>query len=346
MPFISVVIPVYNVESYLLRCVKVLLEQEYVDCEIILVDDGSTDASGDICDSLSLENKNIVVIHKQNEGLGLARNSGLKVAKGEYITFLDADDWVSPYYFETLDDYLRKRNIDVLKFGIQKVSNGIDTEADIPFYKEGFYSKTEINNMIIPGAVGPIKLFDYSINPVMSSCAAAYRVSFLRKKGIEFYSERIVQNEDYLFSLEVLLKAQTVQILHRILYYYDYREGSLSKRYVENIFSKRMVLLNEYERLLVQNNLIKTCATQFYNQCVDSFYACAVNECGRWNRNIHNKKDVIRQVKHIFCHPKCIEAISCCNASNISIKGRAIYFLMKNKQAGLFYYLYCIFSKK
>ena len=99
---ISVIIPVYNVEPYLRQCVDSVLSQTYQNIEIILVDDGSTDSSGIICDDYAHKHNNLKVIHKKNAGLSEARNSGLEVANGSYIAFIDSDDWISKDNFEKM----------------------------------------------------------------------------------------------------------------------------------------------------------------------------------------------------------------------------------------------------
>lgn len=100
-PLISVIVPIYNIKAYLDRCVESLLGQSYKDLEIFLVDDGSTDGCGKVCDRYAAQDPRITVIHKKNGGLSDARNAALDAAQGEYYAFVDGDDWVSPYYVET-----------------------------------------------------------------------------------------------------------------------------------------------------------------------------------------------------------------------------------------------------
>ena len=109
---VSVIIPVYNVEKFLDRCVRSVLAQTYNNLEIILVDDGSPDRSGEMCDSLAKEDSRIVVFHKQNGGVSDARNYGTTHAKGEYITFVDSDDYVAPNYVEYLMSLITKYDAD------------------------------------------------------------------------------------------------------------------------------------------------------------------------------------------------------------------------------------------
>ena len=124
MDLISVVIPVYNVEKYLQRCVTSVTEQSYSNLEIILVDDGSVDNSGAICDDFAKKDKRIRVIHKENEGLGLTRNVGIKAATGNYICFIDSDDYIAREYIETIYSDLKKSSADVCYCGHTKDISG------------------------------------------------------------------------------------------------------------------------------------------------------------------------------------------------------------------------------
>ena len=113
-PMVSVIVPVYNVENYLSECIDSIISQTYQNIEIILVDDGSTDSSGVICDSYKSKDDRIIVIHKQNGGLSDARNVGLDIANGEYIAFVDSDDYLSKCYIEVFIDALVHGNCDVV----------------------------------------------------------------------------------------------------------------------------------------------------------------------------------------------------------------------------------------
>lgn len=111
---ISVVVPVYNVMKYLKQCLDSIIQQTYTNIEIILVDDGSTDQSGSICDSYKEKDSRITVVHKKNGGLSDARNAGLNICKGDYISFVDSDDYLSPYFYEILMGVAEKKNCDIV----------------------------------------------------------------------------------------------------------------------------------------------------------------------------------------------------------------------------------------
>lgn len=123
-PLITVIVPVYKVEAYLSKCIESIINQTYRNLEIILVDDGSPDKCGAICDEYALKDSRIRVLHKENGGLSSARNAGMKVMKGEFVTFIDSDDYVSPFYVEHLFYALRKDDADLAVSWFTEVNEG------------------------------------------------------------------------------------------------------------------------------------------------------------------------------------------------------------------------------
>ena len=121
---VSVIVPVYNVEKYLVQCVDSILNQTYKNIEIILVDDGSTDSSGEICDRYAGSNNNIQCIHKKNQGLGMARNSGIEAASGEYIVFVDSDDYLGENHIANLYAGICSSEADTCIGGFTRDSDG------------------------------------------------------------------------------------------------------------------------------------------------------------------------------------------------------------------------------
>ena len=115
---VSIIIPVYNVEKYLPRCIESVLSQTYSSIEIILVDDGSVDNSGKICDEIASVNPKVKVIHKENGGLSDARNAGIKIAQGEYFSFIDSDDWIHEDTYRILADKIKQNHADIICFGM------------------------------------------------------------------------------------------------------------------------------------------------------------------------------------------------------------------------------------
>ena len=137
---VSVIIPVYNVQDYLERCVDSIIKQTYKNIEIILIDDGSHDNSGKICDDYKKKYNNIIVIHKENEGQSIAREYGIKIAKGEYISFVDSDDFLNEKYYEKMIRLLEKSDCDIavcdyIKFSTNKLNYNNANLIDVVKFK-------------------------------------------------------------------------------------------------------------------------------------------------------------------------------------------------------------------
>ena len=126
---ISVIVPIYKVEEYLGRCVDSLLQQSFGDFEIILVDDGSPDGCGAICDAYASQDPRVRAVHKSNGGLSSARNAGLHVARGDVIAFVDSDDWVSPDFLEAMYVAMEREGADIVECGVVKTSGEEETAA-------------------------------------------------------------------------------------------------------------------------------------------------------------------------------------------------------------------------
>ena len=132
---ISIIVPIFKVEKYLRECLNSIINQTYKNLEIILIDDGSPDNSGKICDEYAKKDKRIKVIHKENEGVSIARNIGIKSANGDYVTFIDSDDYVANNYIEILYKYFKEFNADLSICGVIDVKNGEKIRESKEFYK-------------------------------------------------------------------------------------------------------------------------------------------------------------------------------------------------------------------
>ena len=185
MPSVSVIIPVFNTEKYLAACVESIRNQSFKDFEVLLVDDGSTDGSGRICDEYSKTDDRIVVIHKENGGVCSARNAGLDAARGEYVVFVDADDCLNESHLEHLMD----SDADLVLTGIQKF--GLSEDSCAPTKKDDF----EIEDMPRHWNTPPVMNYLYCY-PV----AKRFRTSIIRDNNIRFY-EPLFFSEDMCFNM-------------------------------------------------------------------------------------------------------------------------------------------------
>lgn len=143
MPELSIIVPVYKVEKYLPRCIDSILAQTFGDFELILIDDGSPDGCGRICDEYAQKDKRIVVIHQKNMGVSAARNAGLDIARGRYIGFVDSDDWIEPRMYEVMMDAIRENGADMAVCGVRYADeDGKFTRADR--LSEGVYTRARL----------------------------------------------------------------------------------------------------------------------------------------------------------------------------------------------------------
>ena len=254
LPKVSVIVPVYNMDKYLSTCVHSIISQSLEDIEVILVDDGSTDGSPSLCDELSVNDRRIRVIHKANEGLGFARNSALSVAKGEFVTFIDSDDYIANNTLEFAYKLAVAHDADEVRYLFRRVSgesclHELYTDRD-RFEKTEAISLDEKLNPILQN-IGP--LFVQSQDCVFSTgsvCTAIYRRSVIEENGLSFFSEREYVSEDYIFNLEFALKCRKIIFTNAALYFYRANANSLSKRCDENKVLQSVAFANKVGELL------------------------------------------------------------------------------------------------
>lgn len=153
---VSVILPIYNVEKYLNRCVKSIVNQSYKNLEIILVDDGSPDNCPTLCEDWAKRDSRIKVVHKENAGLGYARNTGIENATGDYICFFDSDDYIALDAIEKAYSLAAKEKSDIVVFGFCNVkSNGETGKTVIPKTEKVTYSGNEVRNTFLADLIGP-----------------------------------------------------------------------------------------------------------------------------------------------------------------------------------------------
>ena len=217
LPLISVIIPVYNVEQYLEECVNSVLLQTYKNIEIILVDDGSTDSSGNMCDYFAGNNKNIRVIHQKNGGLSAARNTGLSSAKGEYVYFLDSDDYIDKSAIEKLYLIAEKDSSDIVFFDAHSFLHESDEEIKQNYKRKNNYlTKSGIEIFAEMQKNGEF----HSAVPLM-----IIRRNLIVNNGVKFIPD--IYYEDMAFTFEALCLAKKVSQCAESLYFRRYRNNSI-----------------------------------------------------------------------------------------------------------------------
>lgn len=230
---ISIIVPVYNVEPYLEQCLESILQQNFKNYELLCVDDGSTDKSGEILTEYALKyNKIKVITHERNLGLSAARNTGLKNANGKYVMFVDSDDFVEKNAFEELFGIAEEAQVDIVYFNI-KGFNDVENETRIDitphhwYDYNGIYSGKEL-----------FTLFADNHQMKVEACRQFVRRKFLEEKKIMFYDQ--ILHEDILFSFLCAMNAEKVIDVNKEYYIQRYRKGSITHtknyRRVQSLF--------------------------------------------------------------------------------------------------------------
>ncbi len=247
---ISVIIPVYNVEKYLDTCITSVVNQTYTNLEIILINDGSTDSSGDICNNWAKIDKRIIVEHKKNGGLADARNKGLDIASGEYIFFLDSDDWLDLNALEILVSQIENTDIDMIIFNLKKVidekTEGVNNKFEL---NEGVYTKLEV-----------LAMFEKNIIPLVTACSKIYNKKIF--DNIRFPIGRI--NEDEFTAHFIIDECNKIMIINKPLYYYRQTPNSIMSNIkgvklvdVLIAYKERVFLLKRYNLDAAEKNQLE-----------------------------------------------------------------------------------------
>jgi glycosyltransferase EpsJ len=248
MPLVSVIIPIYNVEKYLTRCLESICRQSLSNIEIICVNDGSPDNCGKICDEYSIQDKRIKVIHKENGGLSSARNAGLNIATGDYLYFIDPDDHLDLNLLEKMVNISIKERCEVVLCGYKTLP---DEKVNIPKY--------ELNKTL-----NPIKMIInnpkvHSHNDLCFVWRFLFQRNIIMANNIKF-NEKVHVGEDFIFNLEVLIKSTNVHVLGEALYYYtvDNQSSIMRTPYKANLESSLILQYEIKRRLSIDNGLNKS----------------------------------------------------------------------------------------
>lgn len=253
-PLVSVIVPVYNVEKYLSQCVGSITGQTLRDIEIILVDDGSPDGCPQLCDSLAASDPRIRVIHKENQGLGLARNSGLEIARGKWVMFVDSDDLIALNTLEYLTGIGESNEgVDQVRLLSSNISSAApfspsvaDTDGEVIILAEGTERFIPILQSIAP-------LPDGMVSPAVSlasAWSAIYRRDVIVRNGLSFPSEREYISEDYIFNLDFAAVCGGIAYTTGRFYFYRVSPKSLTRTFKADRMEKSAFLCESMERRL------------------------------------------------------------------------------------------------
>lgn len=229
-PKVSIVVPIYNVEQFLDRTMQSLIAQTLKNIEIIMVDDESPDNCPAICDRYAEQYPNIKVVHKKNAGLGMACNSGIEVASGEYIAFCDSDDYVDKDMYETMYCAAIEHNADAIYSGIQTVNQFGEVKPMNGYSSKQIIEGKENLNSFVMDMIASKPSDRVERHIPMSAKIVLYRKSLIDDYRLKFVSEREIISEDLVWNIDFISHSHRIVTLPQIFYYYYNNTSSLSKK--------------------------------------------------------------------------------------------------------------------
>ena len=325
-PIVSIVVPVYNVELYLARCIDSILAQTLKEIQIILVDDGAKDSCPQICDEYAAKDSRIQVIHKSNGGLASARNAGIKVAEGKYLLFVDSDDWIDKETVEELVNIVERESVDFVRFR-PVYANWPDYEDGTlcdfgteKMLQEGKYSKEDIVRDIYPILFATPEL---TLGPIVAATRSLYRKSFIIKNNL-YFDEAVRYSEDTIFSAKVVMAADSFYYLDGGRYYhYFFNSSSITKSFRADRWTSCKNLMSCFDKYFLNHE-----EYDFTNQLWLQKLYCVVSALSQ-RKFITNIDE-----RELYCAGICndsstIEACRHLELLNVSWKLKIIFILIK-----------------
>ena len=262
-PKISIIVPVYNAQKTIARCIESILNQDYKDFELLLIDDGSKDDSGNICDGYAGQDERVRVIHKENSGVSDTRNLALKEAVGEYLQFLDADDWITPNATRLLVESMESNNCDMVIADFYRViGERLSHKGSID--EDGVLSRENFANLMMENPA------DFYYGVLWNKL---YKKEIIEKHHLNM-NPKISWCEDFMFNLEYIRYCENIYVLQVPIYYYVKTKGSLvsqSMTLAKTIRTKLMVFeyYNEFYKQVLSEEEYEKKRLQIYSYLMD-----------------------------------------------------------------------------
>lgn len=328
---VSIIIPVYNVEKYLDRCIQSVFQQSYKKLEIILIDDGSPDSCPRLCDIYGKNDKRVKVLHKKNEGLGLARNSGLALATGKYVLFIDSDDYLSEKMVEKLVYQAELMNADTVYCGyFYETSNHKWIEVR-DFEKEQTFKGNDIDAVSLAFITNQNKL---KVRLQRTVWHALYSKALIDDEDIRFPSERQIPSEDLIFQSRISKFANIISFIPDCLYYYCLNNNSITMNFKKDRYLK---LVNE------KNELLRIYSNKGVDRYINNLYFVSIksyfyNLIEQKNIAFSEKNKIIKEVV-IDMHRDCINHLE----PGLFSKAEKIFYVFVCTKNIFLIFVYCFF---
>lgn len=319
-PFFSIVMPVYKVEKSLKMAANSVLNQTFTDFELILVDDCSPDKSGELCDKIKEKDQRVKVIHKEkNGGLGFARNTGIENCTGEYILFIDSDDWIEAETLSILYKYIKESNADIYAFSIVQdytdENGNVIKSINVNLKKAYADNSSDIARLAVDMDVQ--RNFAYAWSKV-------YKTDFIKANNFLFTEIKLI--EDFMFNVEVFQKAEKTVVLEEVLYHYIKPPHVTLVSTYNSAFDSLSKLRYNKEAEMLKNANVKE---QKYHQAILDIYlkhilSVFVRDLGEGSPL--NKKERKAHIKEVLNDPETVQIIKNSHSGSKSIKILEIIF--------------------
>lgn len=337
---ISIVVPVYNVEELLPRCVESILAQTKKNIEIILVNDGATDGSGAVCDEYAKKDERIRVLHKPNGGLTSAWKAGAEVAKGAYLGFVDSDDWIDEDMYERMWESACKYNSDMVVCGLvfDYEDPSLEKRKEISGFEKEFYNRKDLEELF-PTLINDGRFFGRMLQP--ARVTKLYRRELV-EKNMPLCQEEVTVGEDMQLTLPVLLDAQSMSVVKDFYpYHYWFNQKSMTGKYDPKYLDKIKIMANRMKEISAEKAVF-----DFTSQITNDFLGLAV--IGLKNgviRNTEGKKSAMAIIKRYCGDEIVVEALKTHTMDQLPITIKVFLMLMKAKQYQICYWICRLFFK-
>lgn len=326
MPIVSIIVPVYNTEKYLRPCLESIQAQTFKDFEAILVDDGSTDKSGDICDEYAVADSRFVVVHKKNEGVAKARITAFEHSKGDYITFIDADDYVDERYVGHLYECIERNNADVSCCQYFRVG---DRGAKLSIRSSfGFYNKEGIKKVLIPGLGWNPRIGKESFPPFL--CTKMIKKCFVRQ--ILDAGHGLWYGEDQCGTLRLMYLINSFYNSEEPLYYYVSHDGQATATLSRKRWDAYVAFWSRMEDEDIKKIWITTAPYKFLEHLRRYLDSCYSKEKTRYSSF---KEEALYALNSSFLDKHLFNK----ELEGLSKKEKFYFFLLKNKYTFIYYYI-------
>ena len=339
-PLISVVVPVYNVEKYISRCINSIIGQEYQNIEIILVDDGSFDNSGKICDEYAKKDERIRVIHKSNGGLTSAWKAGAEIATGRYLGFVDSDDWIDEDMYKRMWESACEYNSDIVVCGLvfDYEDTSIPKRNEISGFDKEYYSRKDLE-ALFPKLINDGRFFGRMLQP--ARVTKIYRRELVERNMV-LCKEEVTVGEDMQLTLPVILEAKSLSVVKDFYpYHYWFNQKSMTGKFDPNYLDKIKVMDKRMKEISVEKGIF-----DFAPQFTNDFLGLAV--IGLKNgviRNTEGKESALAIIKKYCEDEMVVEALGTHTMDKLPITIKVFLMLMKRKQYQICYWICKLFFK-